>query len=234
MDTITDKTTLLRDFIVAKGFSDQERLPPERDLAAQLGVTRGQLRAGLDQLESEGLLWRHVGKGTFYGPRPVTQPNVSSVSELTNPREIMEARLAIEPELARLAAHRASSVELSRLHDCIKHAEQSIDAKTFQNIDAQLHRTIAGAAGNSLLLALYESIHANRYGAIWGRLRDLLLTETQMKLYTQQHRDIVNAISERDSRNSCELMLRHLKSVEENIFQERSDYPGVLSDIRCL
>lgn len=221
MNKMADITTLLRDFIVAEGFSDQERLPPERNLAERLGVTRGQLRSGLDQLESEGLLWRHVGKGTFYGPRPVTPPNVSSVSELTNPREIMEARLAIEPELARLAAHRASAVELSRLRDCIMHAGKSIDVKTFQDSDAQLHRTIAEAAGNRLLFAIYESIHANRHGAIWGQLRNLLLTETQMMLYMRQHRDIVDAIAERNSKNSYELMLQHLKSVEENIFQER-------------
>lgn len=217
----TNTITLLRDFIVKNDFSDEERLPPERDLAEQLGVTRGQLRSALERLENEGLIWRHVGKGTFYGPRPVIPPEISPVSEQTNPREIMEARIAIEPELARLAAHRASAVEISRMYDCVRHDGKDIDIKVFQKFDAQLHRTIAEAAGNRLLLALYESIHSNRQSAIWGQLRNLLLTETQMNLYLQQHRDIVNAISERNSSNSHKTMLRHLKSVEENIFRER-------------
>lgn len=226
-DKAVNVSMLLREFIVANGISDQERLPPERDLALRLGVTRGQLRLGLDQLENEGMLWRHVGRGTFYGPRPKKPLNVSTVADLTNPREIMEARIIIEPELARLASHRASTIELSRMHDYIKLSSQSVDLLSFLDNDNKLHLTIAQAAGNNLLLALYQSIHANRHGAIWGKLREQLLTKKQMKLYLRQHRDIVNALTERNSANSYKLMKRHLISVENNLFQ---DYPVQHSD----
>ncbi len=71
-----------------------------------------------------------------------------------------------------------------------------------------------------MLLSLYESIHANRHGAIWGRLREQLLTEVQMKRYRQQHREIVEAISERNAKRSHDLMLAHIKSVVQNIFRD--------------
>jgi DNA-binding FadR family transcriptional regulator len=64
-----DRLRLLLDEAAPGG---DHRLPPERDLAEQLGVGRRALRRALEVLEAEGRIWRHQGKGTFAGPRPVT------------------------------------------------------------------------------------------------------------------------------------------------------------------
>ena len=63
--------TQLRGYLAQIQLPDDGRLPPERELAAALGVSRTELRKALDVLESEGQLWRHVGKGTFVGSRPL-------------------------------------------------------------------------------------------------------------------------------------------------------------------
>ena len=95
---------------------EDRRLPSERALAEQLGVGRRILRRALEVLEAEGHLWRHQGKGTFIGPRPLRgEVSLVELSSRTNPLEVMEARLEIEPGLARLAALRASNGDLERL-----------------------------------------------------------------------------------------------------------------------
>ena len=74
------------------------RLPPERELAEELGVSRGTLRKALADLEVEGLIWRHVGRGTFVGNRPVeTVQDLGEVTRRTNPAGVMEARLRWSP-----------------------------------------------------------------------------------------------------------------------------------------
>ena len=83
----------------------QGRLPPERELAVELQVGRSTLRKALEVLEAEGQIWRHVGQGTFVGRRPApgqTGPllNLGKVS----PKELLDARLILEPAIAACAA----------------------------------------------------------------------------------------------------------------------------------
>src|SRR5476649_306215 len=84
------------------------QLPTERALAEEFGVTRHAIRKVLNRLERDGRLWRHVGRGTFAGKRPV--PNGSDLVALgraSSPREIIEVRQMIEPQIAAAAALRA-------------------------------------------------------------------------------------------------------------------------------
>ncbi len=108
----------LRKYLEDRGFAQNDRLPPERELADTLGLTRNRVRGGLRKLESEGLIWRHVGQGTYFGPRLsplVNRRALETLAEMTYPREVMDARLAFEPELARLAALRATGLDFSAL-----------------------------------------------------------------------------------------------------------------------
>ena len=101
MIEITDATVLtrLRDFLATAALPDDGRLPPERELAQSLEVGRAALRKALATLQSEGVVWRHVGKGTFTGERPIdTVADVNAMVQRTNPLEVMGARIAFEHE----------------------------------------------------------------------------------------------------------------------------------------
>ena len=93
-----DELDRLREFVETARRANRLRLPPEPDLADELGVTRSRLRVFLKKLESEGLIWRHVGKGTFVGERSLAS-DVGSLPERINPLEAFDARMVIEPVL---------------------------------------------------------------------------------------------------------------------------------------
>ena len=137
----TDHTlTKLRQLIASPDFSGGGRMPPERSLATELGVGRRSLRRALEVLEREGRISRHQGRGTFIngvngfpgdvgkesGPALVravaavragtdlrANSAFANILDHTNPLEVIEVRLAIEPVMARLAAFRASQTEIA-------------------------------------------------------------------------------------------------------------------------
>jgi DNA-binding FadR family transcriptional regulator len=209
---------VVRHFLEAQRFRPQDRLPPERELAEQLGLTRTQLRTGMKQLEAEGLIWRHVGRGTFYGARPAASRSETQAKlESANPRELMEARIAIEPQLARLAASHATSDDLQRLERCLGRAVAAPDAKLFMTFDADLHLAVAEASHNALLIDLFKSMNAVRHRVLWGKLDGDFLTPDLRKEYDGQHRAVVDAIRRREAAAAENQMRFHLETVERQL-----------------
>ena len=98
----------LRQMINSGRMARGSRLPPERELALRCGVGRSALRKALARLEAEGVVWRHVGRGTFLGGPP--DPTTSQFSSLSSagPKDVMEARLMFEPVIAAAAARSAT------------------------------------------------------------------------------------------------------------------------------
>lgn len=225
MDVKNDKLMefeRLRQFIEQGNFAEQGRLPPERELAATLGLTRGKLRICLQRLEAEGLIWRHVGKGTYVGSRPVENGKRHAVSEVTNPREIMEARLAFEPELTRLAAYRGTARDFAEMDRCVERMMAETRWHVWEQLDTRLHRCIAEAAQNELLLAMFEMMADLK--TIWGRLRQEPNMPARVQKSTAEHAEIVRALRDRDAEGASRLMRTHLHNVRRSIFGE-GDHP---------
>ncbi|MBX2884069.1 MAG: GntR family transcriptional regulator, partial [Granulosicoccus sp.] len=107
----------LREFIDSGGYAPGDRLPAERQLINSLGITRNALRKGLDELEREGAIWRHVGKGTFITAQENAQAfsGLQALSNQVTPIQMMRARLALEPAIAREAAANASAEALQKI-----------------------------------------------------------------------------------------------------------------------
>nr|WP_231558854.1 GntR family transcriptional regulator [Paracoccus sp. PAMC 22219] len=162
----------LRAWLMRHDFAPGTRLPPERDLSETLGVSRGELRKALATLEAEGQVWRHVGKGTFIGSRRVEVMSLSEIDRVTNPAEVMRARLLIEPMLAREAALNATQDHIEAMAACILRTRSAQTWRQYETADNEFHRLIAQATGNRLLLALFDALNAVRRqscGARCGR-----------------------------------------------------------------
>ncbi|WP_406858175.1 FCD domain-containing protein [Alsobacter sp. KACC 23698] len=208
----------VRAFLARAGTLDHGRLPPERELAQALGVTRAELRKALAKLEAEGQLWRHVGKGTFVGSRPIDNlADVAGMARRTNPAEVMRARLAIEPEIARLAALNATPAHLSELEAIMRKSRQAQTWRQYESCDNRFHRMIAAATQNSLLLGLLDTLSAVRQAVNWGRLRASPTRPREDHHSFVEHEAIVAAIADRDMSRAAQAMRTHLQSVERNL-----------------
>ena len=108
--------------------SEDGRLPPERQLASVLSVSRRAVREALAKLEGEGVVWRRQGQGTFTeAPPTVNYGEIAKLANRVNPLEVVDTRLAIEPMLAHRSALRASLADLEAMK---RIAERALKAKT--------------------------------------------------------------------------------------------------------
>lgn len=199
-------------------FSEQSKLPPERELSQEFNVTRATLRKALALLEAEGKIWRHVGKGTFVGNPPTEQnPQLSFLTRSTNPMEIMEMRLVIEPRLAGFAAIRATPAMIAKMYRCIEKSKQAVDIQTYELWDATLHRTIAEGAYNNLLLSVLNIVNAMRQEKLWGQLKESAVTPEKMIEYSSQHYECIEAIEARSVSRAEHVMAEHLELVKNDL-----------------
>jgi len=214
----------LRKLVASGQFAINSRLPPERRLCEDLGVSRTGLRAALARLEAEGKLWRHVGKGTFVGSRPtVDTTTLPIIRQLTSPAEVMEVRLLIEPRIASLAALRATPADIGHMERCLEKLDRALEQKgrqegaLYDRWDGTLHQSIAESTQNALLLALFNSLNSVRNLSSWGRLQTAALNKERWLLYCRQHRAVVEAIASRDPAAAERAMRNHLETVQKNI-----------------
>ena len=151
--------------------SEDGRLPPERELASVLSVSRRAVREALAKLEGEGVVWRRQGQGTFTeAPTTVNYGEIAKLANRVNPLEVVDTRLAIEP-LADRSALRASLADLEAMK---RIAERALKAKSpgeYTRAHAAFHRKIAETAGNALLLAMVEMALQVREKVDWERVR---------------------------------------------------------------
>jgi DNA-binding FadR family transcriptional regulator len=212
----------LRAYLAQQDLQPNAQLPPERELAVQLGVTRGALRKALAQLEAEGQLWRHVGKGTFVGGRPAEEPgSLAEITSATNPSEVMRARILFEPELAREAALHATDADVRQMLTCLARSRDAESWRQYESWDNTLHRTIAMAAKNPVLLALFDHLNAIRRAVVWGRLRVERAGPPSSHHSFREHERLVAAIADRDMDGAADAMRDHLNSVAFNLLNGR-------------
>lgn len=212
--------TRLRDRLLKSERAGSVRLPAERNLAEELGVSRRALRQALDILEAEGRVWRHVGQGTFVGSRPRVNPARSDlIATRTHPAEVMVVRLLLEPQIAAHAALYATPTDISRLRECARKTAAAPDLETFELWDTRLHLAIAEATHNALLLALFAAVLDIRKTTEWGKLKAASFNPEHHRTYSGDHQRLIDAIGERDAPAAEEAMRQHLDSVEEHLFR---------------
>ncbi len=217
---MNDMTILesLRKFLVDQEIALNGRLPAERILCEELNVTRGKLRKALAVLEAEGQIWRHVGRGTFFGPRPVN--NLSDVEYLnahSRPTEVIEARMAIEPQLAKLASLHGNARNFSEMRQCIRKSRNAKEWRVYESWDNNFHQAIAAATRNSLLISLFDTLNIVRRSTVWGQLRSTKLPPPDHKSFAE-HDAIYEAIVGREPELAAFRMREHLKSVSDRTY----------------
>lgn len=196
------------------------RVATERDLAAEFGAARNTVRRALSALVEEGLLIRQVGRGTFVRQaRPATGNQLALRLREASPAEIMEVRLVIEPQVAALAAARASTPELQAIEEALRHSLMAKGLAEFEQWDARLHLALVSAARNPLLADLCRAINEARNQPQWYSLKKRSVTPERRALYDRHHTAIVAAVRSRNAEAAAEAMREHLRCVNANLFE---------------
>jgi GntR family transcriptional regulator, transcriptional repressor for pyruvate dehydrogenase complex len=192
-----------------------DRLPPERELAQAMGVSRSSLREALRALSLLGVTEMRQGDGTYLtalDPDALMRP-FGLVLALSDGQlqELFEARRVIEPGLAALAAERIDEPTLDALRTCVHDSAAAVgDEEAFMRADLELHGLIARAASNSILWHVIGSISGM---GVASRRRTTSLPGVQSQS-VEDHRAIVAALEARDPEAAAAAMLCHLENVQ--------------------
>ncbi|MBR0751246.1 FadR family transcriptional regulator [Bradyrhizobium jicamae] len=193
------------------------RLPAERQLAKDWAVSRNEVRKVLARLELEGRLIRKVGSGTFVRPQLAdAMPDVSALRRVTSPRDAMEARLAVEPEAARLAAINASQEQIEEMRSVAQDIRASDGWADYRARNAQLHELIARASGNRLISVLQRIVDSVRASVV-DKLGVRLPGPPGDYFSFAQHDAIIDAIERRDPEAAAEAMRAHLRNSYDRV-----------------
>jgi DNA-binding FadR family transcriptional regulator len=196
------------------------RLPPERALAEELRVSRRSIRHALGVLEAEGRVMRQQGRGTFVADGRSGSPDlVRELAKYTNPIDTLEARLAIEPPQARLAALRATRGDIDKLFEAAEASRLAGDPASYEKADAAFHRRVAVAARNPLLIAIFDAVLENAQEGSWRHGRETAHCINNQAAYAAAHRRIAGAIAERNAVLAEEAMRTHLSSVQQRLIE---------------
>jgi DNA-binding FadR family transcriptional regulator len=201
--------------IAAGEFVPGQRLPAERDLAKQLGVSRPSVREGLIALEIEGKVEVRVGAGVFVARQPVALAiGADAPAEGEGPFELLRARSAVEGETAALAAREATRAELAQIEAAVDDlARRPVSAPGGEEADRAFHLAIARATHNGPLLAVVQQLWDQGRGAIWRQLEKHFETEELRAATVRSHRDVLDAIRAGDGPAARRAMRAHLSRV---------------------
>lgn len=213
LDTVQSIMAAIREIIAETG-----SMPPERAVAERLNIKRHMLRRALESLRASGEL--EPARAGRRASQSVQQG--ANLVKSTNPIEVMELRMVLEPALARLAALRASPAEIER----IQRAATTPPGASPSAADLVFHKAVAVGSRNSLASALYVLLHQV---ATDGRLRfadsDSATSPARILARDQEHKAIADAIAARDPETAERAMWEHLAVVQRKIMSRLA--PGL-------
>jgi DNA-binding FadR family transcriptional regulator len=195
------------------------RLPAERDLARQLGVSRPSLREALIALEVEGLLDVRVGSGIYVTPaegRGRAAQLADAIDGASGPFEVIRARRMIEGECAALAARNGTPAQLRAIRKA--HANLLREARRHHNplgADRAFHVAIAQATGNSALELVVQTLWDQRVGPLYRALETKLEYPAMAGDTTGEHEAVLAAILAREPAAARSAMRRHMDKTEK-------------------
>jgi len=190
------------------------RLPPERDLARQLGVSRPSVREALIALEVEGLVDVRIGSGIYVRPANASAAEQNATAlPAAGPFETLRARYVIESECAALAAKSAKRTQLEAIEDALASMQREHETrKQPLSGDRLFHLRIGEATGNGALVAVVKMLWEDRVGALYQQLEHHYDSPNMWINAIEEHRAVVNAISAKDPKGARAAMQHHLNA----------------------
>ncbi len=210
----------IQDLILSQQLLPGDKLPPERELAERMKLSRTVVREAIKALQERGLVEVVPGSGTFISTREAVSKRVGDSLNLVfqleskSIKHLQEVREALEISIAELAAKRAGPEHLEQMRSAIKDMDRSLDSPDeYVNADLRFHLVLAQATGNPLFVALVNSVVD-----LLREARLLIFESPGAPARGQKgHREILHCIERKDSKCAREAAERHLSQAYEDL-----------------
>jgi DNA-binding FadR family transcriptional regulator len=188
------------------------RLPSERELAEQLGISRSTLRQAITTLVQSGHLTsiRGRGGGTFVVQEPPLAEGSPAGPVREDWHEVLDLRQAIEVGAVTLAAERADDDDVELMRDCVERMAVAEEFDAYRRADVRFHIAVAQASGVARLVALMTEVHAE----VSELIAHIAHPPEVLEHSNAEHARVVDAIVRRDSARAVRLLRRHLEGTE--------------------
>jgi GntR family transcriptional regulator, transcriptional repressor for pyruvate dehydrogenase complex len=212
----------IRTSIQSKGLKKGTRLPSERDLAQELGVSRPSLREALIALEIEGTVEIRSGSGIYLATETPRLPDMpTTLGE--SPSELMQARSMVEGGAVLLATGRMTEEALAELRQVLADMTEAVSAgRDPLEQDKAFHLLIARQTGNSVIENIVAGLFEERHNPIAKRLQDRFGTSKSWSLALEEHQAILDALAARDPLLAQAEMCRHLEASRRRWLDSRN------------
>ena len=216
-------TAYLEKAIESGDLSFGEQLPPERELAKRLGISRNSVREAMRQLEHMGFLISNQGAGNFISCD--IQQNLQDSFDLLillqkiGYRQLAELRTGLELEAAILAVDRITDGQIADLEKTVTEMQKCSPSRG-DLLDKHLHETIAEASGNELIIQILQALSGTIDRFIHDMRRHIFLDPKTGKQLQYAHEQIVNALSRRDKIQLVLAVTHHFNIINDNMYPE--------------
>ncbi|ABR73530.1 GntR family transcriptional regulator [Actinobacillus succinogenes] len=215
-----------------------ERLPPERDLAEKMNVSRTVVREAIIMLELENLVEVRKGSGVYVINMPLTSEEHPDESyEDVGPFELLQARQLLESGIAEFAAIQATRNDILRLKQILNKERMTLaeDDKDY-TADEEFHCAIAEITQNEVLIKLQKELWKYRTNSsMWQGLHAHITDQEYRKFWLQDHENILNGIQRKNPALAKKAMWQHLENVKQTLFElsdiEDPNFDGFLFNV---
>lgn len=219
MDKLAELEENILENLKSRTWRAGHRIPTERVFSAESGLSRSSVRRVLSSLKERGLITQTVGSGTYVSEHAaeLLVRDASTAPLTSSPADLMSARLVLEPAIIDMVIGNATAADFERMLDCCDKAEAAQSLEDFERWDAALHEAIADAAHNHVIRGVFALMNRARDQAEWGMLKRRSATPARRLEYQQEHRELVDALRQRDAERAKALCLAHLLHVRRNL-----------------
>jgi GntR family transcriptional regulator, transcriptional repressor for pyruvate dehydrogenase complex len=202
-----------------------DKLPTERELCEQFGVSRAPVRQALSALELNGVIYSRQGEGVYVKSNQLASENFQTAIffESVSPEDIVEARMNIEPLIVKYAAQRATDEDIEDLRSTIKRMEEETKTGVYvPETDEKLHNGIAKASHNDLFIKFMAAIsNAMKQQEMWKFIRDRTVTRPDYRdVNFKEHQLLIKAIEDRNEEKAVEIMTNHMQNLYDRYWKD--------------
>lgn len=217
-EAIIDK---IKKDIIAGNLSGGDKLPPERELAKQFGISRTSVREALRTLEILGVIESIQGSGNFI-TGDLRKSFIESISimfllQQTNDLQITQLREALEMKAVLLAIENITEEQINHLEDIVKEMSITSDERKNSALDKELHCAIAAASKNNIIILILNILSELINIDITSRRKEILSNNANKKRLLKIHEHLVTSIRNKDIKVAYRAVRDHFEIILENV-----------------